>query len=145
MIPYKMIYTINMHTTVYQFWRFVSVCIIIWTNRNRSLCTNIIIYAIILCEDQIARISFIMAPLSLLEQIPSMFRWRRRRGRGRGGRGGGRGGRVRRQDEDKHLCKCILIKIILAPSKKFMLVWSDWVRAMWHPVKPFWSFSPKLW
>ena len=23
MIPYKMIYTINMHTTVYQFWRFV--------------------------------------------------------------------------------------------------------------------------
>ena len=69
-----MIYSINMHTTVYQFWRFVyhheqsvmdqyaHYCISILTVRNRSLCTNIIIYAIILYEDQIARISFIMAP-----------------------------------------------------------------------------------
>ena len=43
-----MIYSINMHTTVYQFNG-------LYINLN-------IIYAIILYEDQIARISFIMAP-----------------------------------------------------------------------------------
>ena len=62
MIQYKIIYSINMHTTVHQFWWFVYHHEV-WTVRNRSLCTNIIIYAIILYEDQIARISFIMAPV----------------------------------------------------------------------------------
>ena len=49
----------------------LTVCISLWTVRNRSLCTNIIIYAIILYEDQISRISSIMAPfvVSCLEVI----------------------------------------------------------------------------
>ena len=58
-----MIYSINMHTTVYQFWRFVyhheqSVSIII-------LCTKFIIHAIILYGYQIVRRSFFMAPVFL--------------------------------------------------------------------------------
>ena len=54
-----MIYSINMHTTVYQFWRFVY-------HPEQSVIdhydTKFIIYAIILYGDQIVRRSFFMAP-----------------------------------------------------------------------------------
>ena len=62
MIPYKMIY-IHGQYAHYNI-SILTVCISSWTVRNRSLCTNIIINAIILYEDQIARISFIMAPFA---------------------------------------------------------------------------------
>ena len=57
--PYKMIYTINMHTTVYQFWRFVN-------HHEQSVIDHYArIYAIILYEDQIARILVFMPPYLL--------------------------------------------------------------------------------
>ena len=52
-----MIYTTNMHTTVYQFRRLV------YHHEQSVIDHYIIIYAIILYEDQIARISFIMVPI----------------------------------------------------------------------------------
>ena len=45
-----------MHTTVYQFWRFV------YHHEQYVIDHYARIYAIILYEEQIARISFIMAP-----------------------------------------------------------------------------------
>ena len=53
-----MIYSINMHTAVYQFWRFVY-------HHEQSVIDHyarISLYTLILYEDRIARISFIMAP-----------------------------------------------------------------------------------
>ena len=72
MIPYKMKYSINMHTTVYQFWRFVyhheqSVM------DQYAVCTNIIIYVIILYEDKIARILSIIAPKEMSKEITEDF------------------------------------------------------------------------
>ena len=65
-----MIYSINMHTTVYQFWRFVY-------HHGQSVIDHyarISLY-IILNEDQIARKSFIMAPIFRMGL--SHITWRR--------------------------------------------------------------------
>ena len=58
--PVKKWYTQSICTLLYI--NFDGLYISSWTVRNRSLCTNIIICAIIMYEDQIARISFVMAP-----------------------------------------------------------------------------------
>ena len=69
MVSYKMIYSINMRTTVYQFDGLY----IIMYSPYRSLCTKFIMYAIILYGYQIVRRSFLRALPERCEFINMRF------------------------------------------------------------------------